>query len=119
VRGLVADMHPYIAKIVPEARFEEGPGGWIERFAWRVEHIMHDRRRLAGRWFCRRSRLGLQHLRLVFLLARGAFTPDLRGRGADGKARSWYPHHLVDDAVCLTLQWIADRSDNKLRLYSS
>jgi hypothetical protein len=42
--GYSPGMHPHLAEIVTEARFEEGPGGGIERLARRVQYIVYNRR---------------------------------------------------------------------------
>jgi hypothetical protein len=42
-------MHAHSAKILPEARLHQRPGGSIERLARRLEHGMHDWRRRVGR----------------------------------------------------------------------
>jgi hypothetical protein len=53
----------------------------------------------------------------IFSLASNTFTADVCWCIGDGKVWHFRQHHLVRDAVCRTLKWVIDLSDDKLCLY--
>ena len=63
------------------------------------------------------SRPGLQRLR--FLPAGDTVAAELRWSGSDGDVGGWHEHHLICDAICLTLKRIVDLSDGELGLYDT
>jgi hypothetical protein len=63
--------------------------------------------------------IGLRRLQrlCIFFLASNAFTADVRWCVGEGEVRTFQVHYLVGDAVCRTLKWVIDLSDDRLRLY--
>jgi hypothetical protein len=77
---------------------------------------MHDRRRRFGQRRCpRTARLPLECLRLILLVAGGAFAAQPPGRRCDGGRRLWHPHHLIRNGVGFALQRIVGGPDLQRR----
>src|SRR5262249_25434026 len=94
---------------------EKGRTVLVERLSWRAQYVVHLALCRIGYDIRCTGTLRSQRWRL-FLLAGNAFAAHLRRRGSQRNPRGRHAHHLVRDAVRLTLQWIIDAADFEFRL---
>jgi hypothetical protein len=100
--GSIIRVHSYLTEIVTEARFEEGARGGIERSAWRVEHVVHDRRGLGNPGLSTR-RSSLHKWR------RGIAK-------CPAPERVWHSHHLLRNPIRFLFVLITGLADRKFVL---